>query len=84
MLLTGDDDEFGDIHLSPSTDEDEGPRVALPDEDAFAAEASPIWEAGQVEKQKQRAKKRKAEDNAQQNEPDVVSGTKVSSPLPLS
>lgn len=78
MLLTGDDDEFGDIPLSPSTDEDEGPTVALPDEDAFAAEASPPREAGQVEKQKKKAKKRKAGGSAQQSEQEVVGDLEVS------
>ena len=52
--------------------------MALPDEDAFAAEASPPREAGQVEKQKKKAKKRKAEESAQQRKQEVVGGLEVS------
>lgn len=75
---TGDDDDFGDIPLSPSTDEDEGPTVALPDEDAFAAEASLPREAAQVEKPKKKAEKRKAEESVQHSEQEVVGGLEVS------
>ena len=49
--------------ISPSTDEDEGPYVGLPDEDAFAADASAPQGPGQKPKAKKQ-KKRKVEDPA--------------------
>ena len=52
--------------------------MALPDEDAFAAEASPPREAAQVEKPKKKAKKRKAGERVQQSEQEVVGGLEVS------
>ncbi len=60
-LIAGDDDDFGDVPMSPSTDEDEGPLVALPDEDPFAA--APEEESGAKPKAKKQ-KKRKAEASA--------------------
>jgi len=59
-MIAGDDDDFGDVPGGPSSDEDDGPPVALSDEDAFAAGAN----ATQEPRQKQKAGKgkgRKAE-----------------------
>ena len=58
--IAGDDDDFGDMPLSPSTDEDEEPLVGLPDEDAFAADTSTPKDPAQKPKAKKQ-KKRKPE-----------------------
>ena len=60
--MPGDDDDFGDLPLDASSGEDEGPAVALQDEDAFVADPA-LSQAGQKEKP-EKAKKRKTQSTA--------------------
>ena len=73
-LLAGDDDDFGDVPLSPSTDEDEGPLVALPDEDPFATDAPASQDQGKKQKaQKQKKRRLEAPSTAEDSSIAVVS-----------